>query len=413
MKKRNVLIVDPHDRRSTPSAYFLSNYFDVHFLVPIRKVTSLEYIIRIILKFCKPRGTKSYNFLSFREESKLLQKLINTIETGKYDSVLAFSERSTALLIKVKAKIKNKALIPFGTMDQFDALNDKFEIAEVCKKLNVPTPKYFKVAIEEDLSLADDFQFPVVLKCTKASGINESLRICDNKSSLIQGYKDLKKGEGTYSFFPRDIMVVQEFVKGKIYDGNFVVYNGEVVEGMTQLRIWTIPPSGGPGAYNQTVHVPELFEYAKKVFQEIKWTGPVNMEYIKDATSGQYKLIEVNPRFWGTLGLSFKAGYNFPKTLLDKATDNSIKVEQKVNGNVFFKWLLQDTLVAEVFQGKKTINVLANHIKQIFSSENENFKYSVRANLLLSIPYIVKSFNVHKKKNTAEAKKSFADRLFA
>jgi len=412
MKKKNVLIFDPQDRRSTPSAYFLSNDYDVHFLVPIRKVTSLEYIIRIILKFCKPRGTKSYNFISFRKESELLKKLTTVIETGKYDSVLAFSERSTALLIKIKDKIKNNTLIPFGTMEQFDALNDKFEIAEVCKKLDVPTPKYFKVAIEEDLSLADDFQFPVVLKCTKASGINESLRICNDKSSLIQGYKDLKKGKGTYSFFPRDIMMVQEFIQGRIYDGNFVAHNGEVIGGMTQVRIWTIPPSGGTGAYNETVHVPELFEYAKKVLQEIRWTGPVNMEYIKDETTGQYKLIEVNPRFWGTLGLSFKAGYNFPKTLLDQETDNPLGSEQRINQNVSFKWLLQDTLVAEVFQGKRPVNVLADHVKQIFSSENENFKYSFRASLLLAIPYIVKSFIVNKK-DSAGAKKSFADRLLA
>ncbi|HUV15317.1 MAG TPA: ATP-grasp domain-containing protein [Pelolinea sp.] len=332
------------------------------------------------------------------------------LEKYKIDVVLAFSERSTAVLCENKNKLNQLTSVPYGSFSDFNTLNDKYTVLKVCKKVKVPTPKFIGVEKIEDLPNVEKLGFPIVLKCCLASGVKEAFRICRSTNELRKGYIELTSRESSYSYFKCDRLVAEGFVEGPIFDCGFAVNKGEVISAVAQERLWTIPPEGGFGAYNITRDIPELVEYGRKIFREISWTGPAQLEFIFDQKDKAYKLIEINPRFWGTLGLSIKAGVNIAEDVIQIGLRN-MNLEERISASagVTFEWLLQETLTAEKMRGSKG-NLIFSHIKRIFGREVNNFSYSIGANILLSIPHLAAYFSCPNKPHSSSI--SLAKKLF-
>ena len=53
----------------------------------------------------------------------------------------------------------------------------------------------------------------------------------------------------------------------------------------------------------------------------LDWHGAVDFDFLRDAT-GQYLLLELNPRFSGTINFACKMGVDLPGAYLDLAFDN-------------------------------------------------------------------------------------------
>ncbi len=409
--KKRILIIDPPDRRSIPVVGSLGRLYDFHYLIPIRKGYSLQKLIETGVAICKPRHARSVSFLSFDAEEDLSFNLYQCLEQCDMDAVLAFSERSTALLCTLKPSL-TRIVVPYGSLNDFNTLNDKYLVARLAEKLAVPAPRFVFVESEADLQTAAGLGFPLVLKCCRASGVKEALRICRDVEELAQSYRELHSQKARYSFFPCKQLIAQEFISGKIYDGCFAVKDGQVLASSTQIREWTIPVSGGVGAYNKTVNVPEIHQYGKMLFEEVRWTGPAQLEFIRDEKDGQYKLIEINPRFWGTLGLSVKAGVNFAHYVIAAGLNETLPPPPStIEDGIDFKWLLQETLAAELLQGKGKRTII-RHLFQIFSPEVNNFSYSIMANLMASAPFVLSALGGQKAKQQKQTQ-SLANRLFA
>jgi len=59
------------------------------------------------------------------------------------------------------------------------------------------------------------------------------------------------------------------------------------------------PKWGGNGDIVEVVEPhTELLDVAKRILSELDFTGPFEMEFIRDQRNGEFKLIELNPRFW-------------------------------------------------------------------------------------------------------------------
>lgn len=409
MGKPSVLIFDVPDRRSIPAVGSLGKQFDFHFLVPIRQGFKIESLVRIVLFLLKPRFTHSMNFASFSDEKDLRNELVKFLTTHPMDVVLAFSERSTAVLCENHQVLNDLTSIPYGSFEDFNTLNDKFSILEICEKVGVPTPRFAELNSPSDLEKVKSLGFPIVLKCRLASGVKEAFRICHDQNDLEKNFLELSTKQATYSYFQCDRLVAEEFIEGPLFDCGFSVRHGEVISAVPQERLWTIPPEGGFGAYNATRNIPELVEYGRRIFKEIKWTGPAQLEFIYDRRSEKYKLIEINPRFWGTFALSVKAGVNIAEDIIRMGLgDNLIKGHVSPRDGVTFEWLLQETLTAEKLQGKK--GLIWKHIRRLFQSEVNNFSYSIGANLLLSLPHLMAYWSKNNKKTSTSG--SLAKRMF-
>ena len=77
------------------------------------------------------------------------------------------------------------------------------------------------------------------------------------------------------------------------------------------------------------ISLPELENGIKVLLKEIKWVGPVELEFIRDSFDEEFKLIEINCRFPAWISYAKDVGYNLPLMAVDLAleqkTDNFFK----------------------------------------------------------------------------------------
>jgi len=68
----------------------------------------------------------------------------------------------------------------------------------------------------------------------------------------------------------------------------------------------------GKGNGSVMVCDPRLDEITRRVVAATHWTGPFELEFIRDQRDDEYRLIEINPRFPAWVGFPAQLGANFP-----------------------------------------------------------------------------------------------------
>jgi ATP-grasp in the biosynthetic pathway with Ter operon len=70
--------------------------------------------------------------------------------------------------------------------------------------------------------------------------------------------------------------------------------------------------AGRSGTYVETIEQDEVEELAYRLLKSLKYTGVIEVEFKHDRCDGQYKLLDINGRFWNWVGLGALAGVDFP-----------------------------------------------------------------------------------------------------
>jgi predicted ATP-grasp superfamily ATP-dependent carboligase len=95
--------------------------------------------------------------------------------------------------------------------------------------------------------------------------------------------------------------------------------------GVTQLqfahrRLREKPPAGGVSTYREAIVPPAaLVAQCERLLDALDYHGPAMIEFKQDATTGEYVLMEINARLWGSLQLAIDAGVDFPVALVQLA----------------------------------------------------------------------------------------------
>ena len=104
-----------------------------------------------------------------------------------------------------------------------------------------------------------------------------------------------------------------------------IAKNGEPYALVTHHRIRSLSPSGGASVLKETLEKGTLRDmletYARKLAHELKWVGPLMVEFKVDSDMKTPKLMEINGRFWGSLPLSIASGVDMPYHFYVLATE--------------------------------------------------------------------------------------------
>ncbi|MCA9001469.1 MAG: ATP-grasp domain-containing protein, partial [Planctomycetes bacterium] len=74
--------------------------------------------------------------------------------------------------------------------------------------------------------------------------------------------------------------------------------------------------SAGKAIGAEVVDCPEAIAAALKTLEALRWSGPLEIEMIRESSSGRFFLLEVNARFPAWVGITHQAGLNLPDLLL-------------------------------------------------------------------------------------------------
>ena len=103
--------------------------------------------------------------------------------------------------------------------------------------------------------------------------------------------------------------------------GFFALFDsGEPVATFQHRRVRSLQYVGGASAYRKSVRIPELETAGLRLLETLEWHGPAMVEFKRDERDGTFYLMEINPRFWGSLRLPVVAGVDFPSLYYQLAT---------------------------------------------------------------------------------------------
>ena len=175
-----------------------------------------------------------------------------------------------------------------------EAANDKRRVGELARSLGVPTPQEYPCpggALPES--------FPVVVKprCGEKFGLHAEERY--RKAYDPAGFRAAWEAMARYDPQP----VVQELLTGEAV-GVSLVMDGKSrpVSALCHRRVREYPTQGGPSSCCESMWDGALVEHAVKLLQGLGFVGLAMVEF----KGG--KLLEINPRVWGSFPLTYKCG---------------------------------------------------------------------------------------------------------
>jgi len=181
--------------------------------------------------------------------------------------------------------------------------SDKLRFAEFLEELGVPGPRTWNYSPD----LHPD-RFPVYLKPRQGSGSVGTVRV-ESDHTLHEAAHN------------RHDLIVQEAVDGTEFTVDcFAAEPGRVVAAVPRERIAI---KAGVSVKGRTYHHPLIEDIASTVVEKSGIVGPANVQGMLKA-DGSFSIIEMNPRFSGTLALTTASGINFGSLLLDCIAGNPI-----------------------------------------------------------------------------------------
>ncbi|HNV38609.1 MAG TPA: ATP-grasp domain-containing protein, partial [Methanoculleus sp.] len=221
--------------------------------------------------------------------------------------------------------------------DIFMAGYDKGTTLRIAMENGIPCPRtFFPESPDDAAGIAEKIDYPAVVKPRVSSG-RRGVRVCRDSQDLVQAY-----AASASEFGP---VVIQEFIP---YGGELGVYTllnaqSEPRAVTVQRRIRSYPISGGASTLRETIkdeRSREAVGIALRLLKAMRWSGVAMVEFRVDARDGSLKLMEVNPRFWGSLNLSILSGVDFPYLLYRMVMDGDIEPVLDYQEGVLCRWLL-------------------------------------------------------------------------
>jgi predicted ATP-grasp superfamily ATP-dependent carboligase len=107
--------------------------------------------------------------------------------------------------------------------------------------------------------------------------------------------------------------IVQRHVPGKKeYLFGALYYHGEAVATFQHRQRRGDSWVGGGGVYRESTYDPRLERVGRAILDHLDWHGLACIEYIVDEATGEFKLVEINPRMWQSLATAVASDADFP-----------------------------------------------------------------------------------------------------
>lgn len=102
--------------------------------------------------------------------------------------------------------------------------------------------------------------------------------------------------------------------------------DGRVLDYFAACKQYEYPEPFGDGLIVRTIKDPGLLEPCVRLLREIGYWGICDVEFKRDIRSGEYKLLDANPRTWLWLNLGTRTGHQLLLKAYCEATDLDIRI---------------------------------------------------------------------------------------
>ncbi len=220
-----------------------------------------------------------------------------------YDAIYLCNEEILALIPLIPKSVPLKVL-PMPAMAAVRTLLSKHETLDRVRREGIPVPPTIVPLDEKEAELAArEMKLPFLIKGERGDN-SKNLRIVTHPKSLLPLYREMVRIEEPYGGRP----ALQQIIKGEAYSVGGLFQDGRPLRLCAHRKLLTYPRAGGVTVKGVTERPKGLLEDAIKAFAVFPYTGLGHAEFIRDDREGNFKFIEINPRVWGSIGITEHAG---------------------------------------------------------------------------------------------------------
>jgi len=134
--------------------------------------------------------------------------------------------------------------------------------------------------------------------------------------------------------------LIQEKIESdkNIHGGFYLCNDGETISYHGHRRIRTFPEKGGVTVYSSTDETEEIRQIGEDLLKKLNWSGFAMIEFMYDVNAQQWKIIELNPRLWGSIMLSEFCDASLLENYV-RMCKNEPPVNNKVLSERYIRWL--------------------------------------------------------------------------
>lgn len=322
-----VLVTDLEKRKSLPIVRALGRSG-----IQVTGVESTRFALSFFSRYCTRRVISPS---PVTQPHHYLECIKTFLGRHHHDAVFPLEDETMLLMAKYKDEIAPLTNLPVPDFETIMKARDKAVTLNIAKKLGIPHPKTYLVRDgTEAEALKNDLEYPVVIKPRMSSG-SRGVVYVKSKSDFVASYTRI------HDKYPCPL--VQDYIPpGGTPLGVAVLFDNEsnLKAVFSYKRLREFPVSGGPSTLRESIRHPEVEKMSIKLLKAIRWYGVAMVEYRVDPRDGQPKLMEINPRFWGSVELPIVAGVNFPCLLLRLAMGEQFDPVTDYRVGVRCRWLL-------------------------------------------------------------------------
>ena len=314
---------------------FVTDALFKHSLAIIRAISN-QYAVD-----CGYTRAYALSFFSSRIHGKLLypdprfypqefaEAMVRLARKMDYAAILPVSYESCVSMVRFAPDF-DRVMLP--NAKSMEVASNKRLTTELARELSIPTPDTLPVSNIGGLEAAARvFRFPFFLKNSLGS----------QENTVIGSESELRlRGPHSLSQWGSDL-IAQEVAVGEGC-GFFALFNrGSLRAFFMHRRIREGSPNGGPSTCCESFYDPKLKEYGVRILQALNWHGAAMVEF-KRTKENEYKLLEINPKFWGSLDIAIAAGVNFPQLIIECITSGDCNEVSQYAENLRYQWPIPD-----------------------------------------------------------------------
>lgn len=272
------------------------------------------------------------------DESSYIESLVQLLNETDYDLVIPVGARSVKYISTHIEKINKLTKVFVADIDSIEIALNKGKTFEHAKEASVIVPKTYDFNSLQDVeNNKSTIEYPIIVKSSDESLFKFETIYVNNFVELMNALYECKAKYP--QILENKFPILQEKIIGKGY-GFFALYNnGQCVSYFMHERLREYPFTGGASTCARSIYDDKLKKTGIKLLDSLNWNGIAMVEYKKDEKSGEFKLIEINPKIWGSFELSIKCGVDFIQDLISLTQKGNIIQRKNYARNKRFQWI--------------------------------------------------------------------------
>jgi len=320
----------------------------------------------------------------FRQQNQFIETIIYAIKKLNLEVLIPVGEE-TYLISKYKEEFLKHIKLCIPDYNKILIAHNKDSWQQIAQANLIPTPKNYEIDELQQCDCCSEISFPLLIKPKQGGGAWGI--------SQLNNLKELKNfiRQNEHIGRPMKRFFIQEKIVGDTICVAMLLCHGKCKAKVVYKQIRDFPFEGGQATLRISIENREAENSLIRLLEKLNWHGICQADFIVDKKTGTPLLIDINPRFWGSITQGIASGIDFPYLIYKMAIYGDVEPLMEFQKGVMTRWLggeLRTFFSALRYSDKKM-----KFIKEFIRPQGHALKYD-DISLSDPLPFFIWMFDV-------------------